>query len=158
MTKPFFSKYQSNFRKGFRAQQNFLSMLEKWKLVADNEKKKKIGTLDTDLSKTFECLSQDFLIANLNPCRFRIDSLIVVKSQIKKNQVYLTVLWSVKIFHNVKEELVQHFCICLIGFNNFFPFQQCYFFIRNILLDNNGFTTFQSFILSQTFISFKSLL
>ena len=86
MTEPFFSKYQSNFRKRFRAQQSFLSMPEKWKLVADNEKKKKkIGTLDTDLSKTFECLSQDFLIANLNPYRFRIDSLIVVKSQIKKN-------------------------------------------------------------------------
>ena len=25
----------------------------------------------------------------------------------------------------------KHFCICLIGFNSFFPFCQCYFLIRN---------------------------
>ena len=40
---PFFLKLQCGFRKDFCAQQCLLSMLEKWKSAADNQKK--LGTL-----------------------------------------------------------------------------------------------------------------
>ena len=60
----FLSKYQCGFRKGFSAQHSLLSMLEKWKPVVDN--KKVFGALLTDLSKAFDCLSHDLLIAKLN--------------------------------------------------------------------------------------------
>ena len=55
---PILLKFQWCFRKGFSAQHCFLSMLEKWKTAVD--KKKTFGALVTDLSKAFDCLSQDF--------------------------------------------------------------------------------------------------
>ena len=58
----FLSKY--GFRNGFSAQNNLLSMLEKWKSVVDN--KKPFGALLTDLLKIFDCLSHELLIAKLN--------------------------------------------------------------------------------------------
>ena len=60
----FLSKYQCGFRKGFSAQHWLLKMLEKWKSAIDN--RKMFGALLTDLSRAFDCLSHDLLIAKLN--------------------------------------------------------------------------------------------
>ena len=60
----FFSKYQCGFRKGFSAQHCVVSMLEKWKSATDN--KTSFGTLLTELSKAFDCLSHELLIAKLS--------------------------------------------------------------------------------------------
>ena len=69
----FFSKYQCGFRKGFSAQHCLVSMLEKWKSATDN--KKSFGALLTDLSKAFDCLSHDLLIAKLNAYGFNMSAL-----------------------------------------------------------------------------------
>ena len=61
------------FRKGFSAQHCLVSMLEKWKLAADN--KKSFGALLTDLSKAFNCLSHELLIAKLNEYGFNMSTL-----------------------------------------------------------------------------------
>ena len=74
---PFFSKFQCGFRKGFSAQQCLLSMLEKWKSAFDNQKR--FGSLLTDLSKAFDCLSHDLSIVKLNAYGFSIDSLRLVQ-------------------------------------------------------------------------------
>ena len=58
-----FSKYQCGFRKGFSTQQCLLAMLEKWKRSIDNGKS--FGALLTDLSKAFDCLDHELLIAKL---------------------------------------------------------------------------------------------
>ena len=59
-----FSKYQCGFWKGFSTQQCLLAMLEKWKRSVDNSKM--FGILLTDLSKDFDCLDHELLIAKLN--------------------------------------------------------------------------------------------
>ena len=61
---PLLSKSQCGFRKGFSAQHCLLAMLEKWKNAVD--KGKVFGALLTDLSKAFDCLSHELIIAKLN--------------------------------------------------------------------------------------------
>ena len=60
---PILSKYQFGFRKGYSAQQCLLTMIEKWRASLDQN-----GTcaaLLTDLSKAFDCLPHDLLIAKI---------------------------------------------------------------------------------------------
>ena len=56
-------------------------MLEKWKSAADN--KKSFGAFLTDLSKAFDCLSHDLLIAKLNAYGFSMSALRFVYSYLK---------------------------------------------------------------------------
>ena len=77
---PILSKFQCGFRKGFSAPHCLLSMLEKWKTAVDN--KKTFGALLTDLSKVFDCLSYDLLLAKLNTY-FKADAKLLIKQETK---------------------------------------------------------------------------
>ena len=68
-----FSRYQCRFRKGFNTQKALLSMVEK--LLLARETKGVYGTILTVLSKTFDCISHDFLIAKLGAYGFDQNSL-----------------------------------------------------------------------------------
>ena len=61
---PKLSMYQYGFRKHTSAQNCLLFMLEKWRKCLDN--KGSTGIILTDLSKAFDCLIHDLLIAKLN--------------------------------------------------------------------------------------------
>ena len=63
------------------AQHCLVSMLEKWKSTTEN--KKLFGALLTDLSKAFDCLSHEFLIAKLNAYGFNMSALRFVHSYLK---------------------------------------------------------------------------
>ena len=73
-----FSKYQCDFRKGYSAQHCLLVMIEKWKKTVDRG-----GVFDallTDLSKAFDCIPHDFIIAKLEAYSFQTDALNLVKT------------------------------------------------------------------------------
>ena len=81
---PILSKLKCGFRKGFSAQNVFLSMLGKWKMVVDN--KKAFGAVITDLSKAFDCLSHDVLLANLNAYGFSLPALRLMQSYLSNKK------------------------------------------------------------------------
>ena len=64
-----FSKYQCGFRKSYSAQHCLLVMIEKWKKVVDNGGA--FGALLTDLSKAFDYIPHDLIIAKLEAYDFQ---------------------------------------------------------------------------------------
>ena len=81
------SKYQFGFRQGYSSQQCLLMLIEKWKKSLDKEIK--CGPLLTDLSKAFDCLLHNFLIAKFHACGVEIDLLRLIYSYLvgKKQRV-----------------------------------------------------------------------
>ena len=78
------SKFQCGFRKGFSTQHCLLLMLGKWKQAVDNNKV--YGALLTDLSKAFDCISQDLLIAKLNAYGFSLSALKLVHNYLQNRK------------------------------------------------------------------------
>ena len=92
-----FSKFQCGFRKGFRTQNCLLYMIENWKESLDQGGH--YGALLTDLSKVFDCIMHDLLIAKLQTYGFDNDSLNFIcnylvdrKQRVKINSSFST--WS----------------------------------------------------------------
>ena len=63
-----FSKNQFGFHKGFNTQYIFLAMIEKMK--ASRDYKQFCAAIPTDLSKAFDCIYCDLLVARLNEYGF----------------------------------------------------------------------------------------
>ena len=81
---PILSKFQCGFRKGFSVQHCLLAMLEKWKSAVDN--KRNFDGLLTDLSKAFDCLPHDLLLAKLNAYGFSLPALRLVQSYLSNRK------------------------------------------------------------------------
>ena len=97
-----FSRYQCGFRKGFNTQNVLLSMVEKMLLVRD--KKEVCGTI---LSKLFDCISHDLLIAKLNASGLDQNGLNVIHNYLsgrsRKNKVSSSFSDLLDILHGVPQ-------------------------------------------------------
>ena len=89
----FLSKQQCGFPKGYSTQQCLLALLEKWKRAVDSGQM--FGVLLIDLSKAFDCLDHELLIAKLNAYGFSLPALKLVhdylsnrKQRTKVNRTY----------------------------------------------------------------------
>ena len=80
----FLSTYICGYRKGFNTQHTLLSVIEKWEKVLDI--KGYSGAILMDLSKAFDTINHDLLIAKLHGYSFSKESLKLIKS-------YLTRRW-----------------------------------------------------------------
>ena len=87
------SKNQCGFRKGYSSQHCLVAMIEKWKKGIDS--KGSFGTLLTDLSKAFDCIPRQRMIAKLDAYGFDLKALTLVlnylrnrKQRVKINSSY----------------------------------------------------------------------
>ena len=74
----YLSPYLCGFRQGYSTQYSLISMLKKWRKALD--KKDIAAALTTDLSKAFDCLNHELLIAKMNAHGFSHDSLRFILS------------------------------------------------------------------------------
>ena len=78
------SKWQCGFRQGYSTQHCLLITTEKWCQCLD--KVGISGALLTNLSKAFDCLLHDLLIAKLAAYDFDYDSLVFIQSYLSERQ------------------------------------------------------------------------
>ena len=90
----YFSRHQCGFRKGYTAQHCLLAMIEKWKKIVDYGGV--FGALLTDLSKAFDCIPHDLIIAKLEAYGFQTDALNLLydhlsnrKQRVKINEIFV---------------------------------------------------------------------
>ena len=74
----YFSPYLCGFRSGYGTQYSLIRMLANWEDALDN--KKIAGALLTDLSKAFDCIDYELLIAKLHAYGFDASALTLIAS------------------------------------------------------------------------------
>ena len=118
----FFSKFPCSFRKGFNAQHCLITIIEKWR--RSNDEGGNQSTLLTDLSKAFDCIDLELLIAKLYSHGFDkytfyfTNSYLEEQKQItKKNSPYSEILFSVP-QGCILGPLLFNICICDLFFEN----------------------------------------
>ena len=82
--KSFLSSYLCGYRKSFNSQHALISLIERWRKSLDNKGYE--GAVLMDLSKAFDTLNHDLLIAKLHAYGFDIKTLKLLHS-------YLTIRW-----------------------------------------------------------------
>ena len=78
------SKFQCGFRKGYSPQHCLLLMIDKWKKAVDNHKV--FGAVLTDLSKAFDCICHDLLIAKLNAYGLSLPALKLITDYLQNRK------------------------------------------------------------------------
>ena len=99
------SKYQCGFRKGFNTQHCLVSMIEKWKESVDRDGA--FGALMKDLSKAFDSLHHELLIAKLDAYGFDIKSVKLIQQYLSNRKQMVKVVnayssWK-EIFHGIPQ-------------------------------------------------------
>ena len=80
----YFDEQQCGFRKGYSTQSSLIPMEELWKLA--NDKNEVFGALLIDLSKAFDCMSHELLIAKISAYGFDDLSMNLIKSYLSNRQ------------------------------------------------------------------------
>ena len=76
MTENTLSIFQCDFRKRYSTQHALIAMIEKARKILN--KSETFGTLLTDLSKAFDCMTHDLLIAKLHALNFDMNGLNLI--------------------------------------------------------------------------------
>ena len=77
-------KFHCGFRKGYSTQQCLIALIQNREY--DTDKVKPIGALLTELSKTFDCLPHELLVAKLHAYDFNLAALRLVHSYLSNRK------------------------------------------------------------------------
>ena len=78
------SVFIAAYRKAYGTQHVLVRMLEDWKTKLDNDFT--VGAILMDLSKAFDCIPHDLLIAKLHAYGFNENSLVFIYSYLKRRR------------------------------------------------------------------------
>ena len=95
----FLSKFLCGFRKGYSCQHSLLNMIRKWQACLNRSGV--VGSVLMDLSKAFDCLPHDLLIAKLHAYNLGKGALDLLASYLSKRKHYTKVGSSISIILEV---------------------------------------------------------
>ena len=97
----YLSPYIFGYRKAHGPQPCVLSMIEMWRKALDEGKV--AGAILTDLSKAFDCISHDLLIAKLGAYGFDKPALMFVYDYLKKQSSENESRWGIQLLEGIIE-------------------------------------------------------
>ena len=136
--------YVSAYRKGYNSQHVLISPLEEWRQHLDNNKV--VGSVFMDLSKAFDCVSRDLLIANLVAYSVEENLLMYIYSYLSNRKQCVRINNVHSSFQNVVSRVPQGSIVGPTLFNCFFN-DFFYFFDKasvHNLADDNSLSVFES--------------
>ena len=114
----FLSPFLSGFRQGFNTQHCLIVMIERWRKALDNNCE--VGAILTDLSKAFDCINHELLIAILNVYGFEHDSLRYIYSYLSERKERTEINNSISSWSSIKSRVPQGSILVPLLFNIYF--------------------------------------
>ena len=113
----FLSKFVSAYRKSYSSNHVLLRLMENWKKSLDN--KNFVGTVLMDLSKAFDCITHDLLVAKLHAYGLSNDAVTFIYSYLKRRKQGVKINDNEIIFQILLSGVPQGSILCPILFNIF---------------------------------------
>ena len=113
-----FSPFISAYRKSFSTEHVLIRLLEDWRNKLDNNNV--VGAVLTDLSKAFDCIHHDLLVAKLDAYSFNRDTVAYIYSYLKNRKQFVRINGTQSYFGDIISGVTQGLILGPVLYNLFF--------------------------------------
>ena len=113
-----FSRFISAYRKSFSTEHVLIRLLEDWRNKLDNNNV--VGAVLTDLSKAFDCIHHDLLVAKLDAYSFNRDTVAYIYSYLKNRKQFVRINGTQSYFGDIISGVTQGLILGPVLYNLFF--------------------------------------